>query len=63
MNSLQKGDTGVLFPSLGRNPALALYSGQEATIAEEPVIESKWCLVTMGEGMEMKVPKYWFRKH
>ena len=61
MYELEKGDTVVLYPPLGRNPSLALYSGQEAVIAEEPTFESKWCLVQM-DGMEMKMPKHWFRK-
>ena len=62
MYELQKGDTVVLYPPLGKNPSLALYSGQEAVIAEEPVMESKWCLVQMNGDMEMKMPKHWFRK-
>ena len=62
MYELTKGDTVILYPPLSRNPSLALYSGQEAVIAEEPVIESKWCLVQMTGGMEMKMPKHWFRK-
>ncbi len=61
MDELTKGDTVLLFPPLSRNPSLALYSGQEAIIAEEPVIESKWCMVQVS-GMEMKMPKHWFRK-
>ena len=62
MDGLQKGDTVVLFPPVSRNPDLALYSGLEAVVAEEPVIESKWCLVQVRGGMEMKMPKTWFRK-
>jgi len=62
MNELTKGDTVLLFPPLSKNPALALYSGEEAIIAEEPVIESKWCLVQLNGEMEMKMPKTGFRK-
>jgi len=62
MDTLEKGDTVLLFPPVSRNPGLAVYSGMEATIAEEPIIESKWCMVQMTDGMTMKMPKHWFRK-